>query len=226
MAQGARVSRNLFHDNASYDLFFEVDHGPILVDNNILLSARSFFSHSHGVAFAHNLFGGTNNVAAFDSRLTPFLKEHSTELGGLHDNPRGDDRYYNNIFAARADLTQYDASRMPVWMDGNVFLNGAKPSTNEISPLVEPKFDPALKLVQEPGGFMLEMKFDRAWRSAWQHKIVTTSLLGRAVIPNAAYEQPDGAPLRIDTDYFGHSRTKSNPTPGPFEKLADKLKVR
>ena len=57
MAQGARVSRNLFHDNGQ-DLFFEVDHGPILVDNNLLLSARSLDSRSQGVAFVHDLFGG------------------------------------------------------------------------------------------------------------------------------------------------------------------------
>ena len=46
MAQGTRVSGNLFHDNQSEDLFVEVDHGPFLVDNNIFLSpddaARSF----------------------------------------------------------------------------------------------------------------------------------------------------------------------------------------
>ena len=38
MAQGTRVSGNLFHDNQSEDLFVEVDHGPFLVDNNLFLS--------------------------------------------------------------------------------------------------------------------------------------------------------------------------------------------
>ncbi|MCU0871941.1 MAG: right-handed parallel beta-helix repeat-containing protein, partial [Pirellulaceae bacterium] len=32
MAQGTRVSRNLFHDNAGEDLFVEVNHGPFVVD--------------------------------------------------------------------------------------------------------------------------------------------------------------------------------------------------
>ena len=40
MAQGTRVSGNLFHDNPSEDLFVEVDHGPFLVDNNLFLSAN------------------------------------------------------------------------------------------------------------------------------------------------------------------------------------------
>ena len=46
---------------------------------------------------------------------------------------------------------------------------------------------------------------------------MTTELLGKAAIPNAAYEQPDGAPLAIATDYFGNRRDPAGPTPGPFE---------
>ena len=40
MAQGTRVSANLFHDNGE-DVFVEVDHGPFLVDNNLFLSPVS-----------------------------------------------------------------------------------------------------------------------------------------------------------------------------------------
>jgi len=228
MAQGARVSRNLFHENGR-DLFLEVDHGPILVDNNILLSARSFDSHSSGVAFVHDLFGGTVSVARFDARQTPFHKPHSTELAGFHDNPRGDDRYYNNVFARGGDLSQYDAAALPVFMDGNIFFNGAKPSRHETAPLVQPEFDPLVRLVEEAGGCYLEIKLGPAWNSGRNRKMVTTELLGRAIIPNAAYEQPDGAPICINTDYLGKSRNEANPTPGPFENPGQgslKLKVR
>jgi len=46
---------------------------------------------------------------------------------------------------------------------------------------------------------------------------VTTGFLGKAVVPNASYEQPDGSPIRIATDYLGTRREKGNPFPGPFE---------
>lgn len=36
-------------------------------------------------------------------------------------------------------------------------------------------------------------------------------------VPNATYENPDGSPLRVATDYHGKRRDESNPTPGPFE---------
>jgi alpha-L-arabinofuranosidase len=168
-------------------------------------------------------------VNTYDARQTPFHKAHSTALAGFHDNPRGDDRYYNNLFVQRADLSQYDSEASPVAMDGNVFLKGAKPSKFETAPLIKPEFDPALKLVREVDGFYLEINLDPAWNAGPARKTVTTKLLGRAIIPNLPFEQPDGTPICINADYFGRSRNESNPTPGPFEnpgQAALKLKVR
>ena len=218
MAQGTRVSRNLFHDNSGRDLFVEVDHGPFLVDNNLFLSPSSLLTVSQGGAYVHNLFAGGMEMNPFDGRMTPFHKAHSTEVAGLHNNPNGDDRFYNNIFVERMDLSQYDTAKFPVWMNGNVFLKGAKPSKHETSPLVKPDFDPALKLVEKTGGWYLEMKFDKAWNAEPIRKTVTTELLGKTKIADCAYENPDGSPLKIDSDYFGKKRRAANPAAGPFDQ--------
>jgi alpha-L-arabinofuranosidase len=228
MAQGTRVSGNLFHDNQDLDLFVEVDHGPFLVDNNLFLSPKTLASRSQGGAYVHNLIAGGLDVNAFDARLTPYHKAHSTEVAGLHNNPCGDDRYYNNVFVQRGDLTKYDTAAMPVWMDGNVFLKGAKPSRHETEPLVKPECDPALKVVEQAGSFYLQLTFDKAWAAGRSRKLVTTELLGQAAIAKVAYERPDGSAIRINSDYFGQRRNKSNPTPGPFEQPGQgelKLKV-
>jgi alpha-N-arabinofuranosidase len=82
---------------------------------------------------------------------------------------------------------------------------------------VKPDFDPALKLVEESGGLYLELKLDQSAIGAQPRKLVTTALLGKAVIPDLPYERPDGTPIWVDLDYFGKSRSASNPTPGPFE---------
>ena len=216
MAQGTRVTGNLFHDNDE-DVFVEVDHGPFLFDNNLLLSSLSLTDNSQGGAYAHNLFSGAIKMLPFDSRQTPFLKAHSTAVAGYHDNPRSDNRFYNNLFVQRADLSEYDNAQLPVWMDGNVFLKGAKPSRHEKQPVVEPEFDPGIRLAGKADGLYLEIKFDQAWNGEGTRKFVTTSLLGRAAIPDLPYEQPDGSPIQINTDYFGRSRSNSHPTPGPFE---------
>ena len=100
MAQGAHVSRNLFHDNGE-DVFVEVDHGPFLMDNNLFLSPLSLRDNSQGGAYVHNLFAGAIKLLPFDSRQTPFLKAHSTEVAGFHDNPNGDDRYLQQSLRAR-----------------------------------------------------------------------------------------------------------------------------
>jgi alpha-N-arabinofuranosidase len=216
MAQGTHVTRNLFHDNGC-DIFMEVDHGPFLVDNNLLLSPTSFWVNSQGGAYVHNLIAGGLNLTPYDSRQTPFHKAHSTELAGMHDNPCGDDRYYNNLFVQRGDLSPDDEPRMPVMMEGNVFLKGAKPSKQEKDPTNKQEIDPAVKLVEKADGLYLEMTLDKGWDGERTRKLVTTELLGKTKISNLPYENADGSPLKIDVDYFGKKRNEANPTAGPFE---------
>ena len=217
MAQGTRVSGNLFHDHLDQDLFVEVNHGPLVVDNNIFLSRVTLLNRSQGTAYIHNLFAGRLNVNVHDSRMTPFLKAHSTALAGLHDNPGGDDRFYNNVFLEHADLSPYDSAPLAVQMDGNVFLKGATPSSHEKDPLVKPEFNPALELVEEADGFYLTPRLDKAWAAERIRAFVTTDLLGHAVIPDLPFLQPNGAHIRIDTDFFGAPRGDMYPMPGPFE---------
>ncbi len=216
MAQGVHVSGNLFHDNGN-DLFMEVDHGPFMITNNLFLSPHNLLTLSQGGVFAHNLFTGVITVNEFDARQTPFHKAHSTELAGMHDNPCGDDRYYNNVFTGRASLQAYEKARFPVMMDGNVFLRGAKPFKQEMEPILKPDFDPLLQLTEQSGAFQLEVNVDTAWALERTRKLVSTELLGRAKIPDLPYETRDGTPLRVDTDYFGAKRNADNPFPGPFE---------
>jgi alpha-L-arabinofuranosidase len=216
MAQGTRVTGNLFHDNKTEDLFVEVDHGPFLVDNNIFLSPRTLLSVSQGGAYVHNLIAGAIVSVPFDARQTPFHKAHSTDLAGMHNNPFGDDKYFNNILAGPGDLSLYDRAPLAVKMEGNVFLKGAKPSKHESAPVVKAAFDPGLKLVESDGAFELELALDGVFGNG-ARRLVTTEVLGTAIIPGLPYDQADGSPVRIDADCFGKPRNAANPTPGPFE---------
>jgi alpha-N-arabinofuranosidase len=219
MAQGTRVSGNLLHDNDLEDFFAEVNHGPLLVDNNIFLSPVTLNSRTQGAAYVHNLMAGKILPVAHDDRMTPFHKPHSTELAGLHDNPCGDDRYYNNIMVEPGGLGKYDEVKLkfPVAMGGNVFLKGAKPSKHETAPVLKPQSDPAVQLITKSDGLYLEMTFDKELSDGQSRKMVTTDLLGKAVIPNVPFEQPDGSPWKIDSDYAGRKRDPANPSAGPFE---------
>jgi alpha-N-arabinofuranosidase len=219
MAQGTHVTRNLVHDN-DRDLFMEVDHGPFLVDNNLFLSGRSLLDVSEGGAYVHNLFAGPLEPHPELNRDTPFHKAHSTEVAGLRRTEGGDDRFFNNLFVGNSGLPAYDKAVRPMQMAGNVFLAGAKPGRQEQNPLVLREFDAGVRLVEKPDGLWLDITLDKAWGEKQPHQLVTTERLGRATVPDLPYEQPDGSPLRIDTDYFGKRRSETNPTAGPFENPA------
>jgi alpha-N-arabinofuranosidase len=195
----------------------EVDHGPFLIANNLFLSRQAQLIVSQGGAYAHNLIAGNLRVAHFDARLTPLHLAHSTALAGLSNNPCGDVRYFNNLFVERGDISAYDQATLPVWLAGNVFLKGAKPCAQEKSPLLKPDFDPQLQLVENPDGWFLKITLDKSWASEQKRQLVTTKLLGKAIIPNLPFENADGSPLKINTDYFGRKRPATNPFPGPFE---------
>jgi alpha-N-arabinofuranosidase len=222
MTQGTRVTGNLLHDNGpSEDLFVEVDHGPFLVDNNLFLSAVALLDASEGGAYAHNLFAGRIATRPERTRLTPFLKAHSTQVAGLKKISVNDERFYNNLIVDHNGLAPYDEAGLPVHMDGNVLLAGARPCRHEPNPVVDAKFDPGIKLVEKPGGVYLQIALARAWAEKRKRPVVTTGLLGRAATPNLPYEHADGSPYRLDTDYLGNKRDAANPFPGPFARPRD-----
>jgi len=216
MAQGTRVTRNLLHDNDT-GLFVEVDHGPFLVDNNLFLSGRALLDMSEGGAYVHNLFAGPIEPHPELSRETPFHKAHSTAVAGLRKIEGGDDRYFNNIFVGNNGLAPYDKAVRPMQMAGNVFLKGAQPAAHEQDVLALPEFDPDIKLVEEKDGVYLHITLDKALAEKQPRQLITTELLARATVPDLSYEQPDGSPLKIDTDYLGKKRSEKNPTAGPFK---------
>ncbi len=242
MAQGVQIKNNLMNDNST-DIFLEVDHGPMLVSNNILLSKSNLLMNSSGAAFVHNLFAGKINVIHYDARLTPYMKPHSTYVVALHDNPSGDVQFINNLFVNGGDASQYSSALLPVTFKGNVYTKGAvraiknnrqdrfgemnkdakkqmeeykEHMATEMNALVDSDFDASVHLLQQDKKIYLEIAFDKKWL-AQKRKLVTTKTLTQAIVPDLLFENPDGSPLRIGTDYSGKKRNVVNPSPGPFE---------
>jgi len=217
MTQGTRVTQNLLHDNGhNEDLFVEVNHGPFLIDNNIFLSKISLKEMSEGGAYAHNLFAGRILLRKEHSRLTPYLQPHGVGVAGLKNIAVNDERWANNLFIAPAGLSVYDGQEAQLKLAGNVFMGGAKPAAEESSAIVEDARDPRLKLSEESGEYRLSLAVKPQWPKNADRPLVTTQWLGAAVVPEAPFEQPDGSPYRLDTDYFGKPRNAENPFPGPF----------
>ncbi|WP_316838098.1 DUF1565 domain-containing protein [Pedobacter nutrimenti] len=253
MAQGVQVKNNLMHENG-LDIFLEVDHGPMLVSNNVLLSKTSLLMNSSGAAFVHNIFGGKMDVVSYDARLTPYHLPHSTFVKALHDNPGGDIQFVNNLFVNGGNASEYKKSILPVVFDGNVYTKGAiravlgnkQRSFGEISAeakekiknvadkeaveknfIADENFDAETKLSEEGGKMFLEITLDKNWLTKQKRTLVTTGSLTKAIIPNLPFENVDGSFLKIDNDYFGNKRNIVNPSPGPFEiKQSGKQRIK
>jgi hypothetical protein len=222
MAQGTRVSGNLLYDHTSEDIFVEVNHGPFLIDNNILLSGCSLSDMSEGGAYVHNLVAGAINAWQELSRETPYHPPHTTEVAGQVNVKGGDDRFFNNIFAPanrteprdKFGLGMYDAREFPLQTGGNVYYNGARPYARETNPLVVPNLDPEIAIAEKGNDVYLTMNSGEEF-ARHSASLVSTDRLGKARIPGLAYENPDGSPLKIDLDYFGKPRDPMDPGAGP-----------
>ena len=102
-AQGTTVRKNAFFRNdEEEDLFIEVCHDPCIVENNLLLSTRSFLDVSQGTACVHNLFAGKIYAVPDTNRFTMYHLPHSTMVGGVMLVYGGDDRILNNIFIGQS----------------------------------------------------------------------------------------------------------------------------
>ncbi len=234
MAQGARVTRNLFHDNeATQDLFVEVNHGPFLIDHNLFLSGNVLNDISNGGAYAHNLFAG-RIIAWPNDRNTPYFKAHSTKKVGMATFPGGDARYYNNIFLGQKEsvpwperipeelnnqhyfgLATYDNLGQASFMAGNVFLGLAEPSVLEKDPITDPRIEPGYKLMEKEDAWYVQLAISPTWLDH-KRSLVTSEMLGIAKTPNLPFEQADGSSYQLYLDYLGEIRNDGNPAPGPF----------
>lgn len=213
MTQGTRITGNLLYGNDIDDFFFEVNHGPFVVDNNISLSEVAVTNASQGGAYVHNLFGGEFNQLQVLDRTTPYHEPHSTEIRGLSNITGGDDRVYNNVFTRKNDIA-YEDVEYPVHSGGNVYLKPASEEADDPFDTSDP--DPSIELREEDGQvavILSERLIDDQSRS-----LVTTDLLGTATVPDLPYENPDGSSLVIETDYFGDDRHSKNPVAGPFAR--------
>jgi hypothetical protein len=255
-AQGAQVTGNvLWNNNASEDLFVEVNHGPMIIDNNVLLSGVSLLNASQGTAFVNNLMAGKIQTRAASNRFTHYHFPHSTQVMGMMTLILGDDRFYNNIFACNTDtldkgqfkgldaysdfpttenqekysgnLNKINSQKFPISIDANLYLNKALPSNIETNAVENRTLNPEISLSEETDGYYLNITVDASFQNV-KTKLVNTELLGMAFQSEAAFENKDGSPITLNKDFFGNQRDTETLMVGPFQNLktgVNKIKV-
>lgn len=245
-AQGVRVFNNLYYNNDA-DLFVEVSHGPYLVDNNIFASDFTFVNAAQGGAYVNNLCCGKTHVQKVPDRSTPYHFPHTTQVAGSAVVYGGDDRYYNNLFVGVpgvencgtamynphtasfeeyvekvlsqgvGDLEMFKRVEQPVYISGNAYFNGAEGFDREKEAYTDKAFDPCVKILEEGDEVFLEINVKEEML-ALPTKIASTETLGTVRIVDAIFDDPDGSPITLDTDYLGERRAEK-PVVGPIEGL-------
>ena len=112
-------------------------------------------------------------------------------------------------------------SELPVWAQGNVFLNGAKPMSKERPTYVDSVNKVEIGYEEKDGKIWLKTNLydliseKKIPANAFECKLMKTEDIPPAFEPEQNYENPDGSPIVFDTDFFGKKRGEK-PVAGPF----------
>jgi len=115
--------------------------------------------------------------------------------------------------------------KLPVWSEGNVYINGAKAWKKEDKCLVIELENDELKieLVEKDGHYYLDTNiFD--YLKDFGVRMINTEILGKVFEPEQYFENADGTPIRFDADYFGNHRG-IDIIPGPFASVSESIKL-
>lgn len=194
MSQGTRVTGNLMYENDLDDLFVEVNHGPFIVDHNVMLSPASLRDWSQGGAYIHNLIGGRILQAPEPRRSTPYLEPHATATVGFNTIHGGDSRFLGNIIVDTPGLESYAATALPSVCRDNSYARTA--------PTIQTEGEAVwLYGLHRPPGSLAS---------------VSTAVLAATAVSDLPFEAPEGGPLVFASDYFGAARDPVATPPGPF----------
>ena len=227
MAQGTRITGNILYENTTDDLFSEVNHGPYLVDNNLLLSEVSIRDWSEGGAFVHNLINGKILHRQVLNRFTPYHFSHITRVAGLRNTYGGDNHFYNNLFVkgypdnpenGSYGLKIYDQLETPCKAEGNFYYYGSNPYYLETGHKSNPDFNPKVEIIEKEDGIYLNMNLDNAFL-ARKVKPVNSESFGQTKVSELPYEDPTGKSIDFSKDLLGNQRDDEELVAGPFQHL-------
>ncbi|MBN1444256.1 MAG: right-handed parallel beta-helix repeat-containing protein [Planctomycetes bacterium] len=212
--QGTRITRNVIYGTEEATVFLEMNHGPALVDNNVLIG-REVRSNSEATVFAHNLFVDCGYVYHPDlQRRSQYYKPHTAVPAGRKTGTAQDDKWLNNIFVRTGLDKVKDAPGYA--SDHNVFLEGARKSSFGDQHSLEEPSATGLTIASSPRGARITFSVSEALLRM-EAPLVEADRFGVFPTVGQALEDRHGRPIRVDTDLSG--RKFSRPVPGPLSDL-------
>lgn len=170
-----------------------------------------------------------NNIFVQKWPAAPFTVIHDSDDGQDEENREVGTHVMNEYPTYEQWIAQFDMDtdtpdmaklapahegRLPVWVEGNAYLGGAKACKNERNCLVNGEQPVQVEVELENGRPVLSTNVYELLEGFTGRRI-DTQVLGKAFEPEEYFENPDGTPITFDQDYFGDHRG-AHPLPGPF----------
>ena len=124
------------------------------------------------------------------------------------------------------DMSKLDPAhnhKLPVWVKGNAYFNGAKAWKKESGPLVDTEHEVTVNITFRDGKPVLSTNLYE-FLGDFSVGMVNSDILGCAFEPEERFENPDGTEIVFDRDYFGGHRG-IQVIPGPFASAEDAEKA-
>ncbi|MCP4712754.1 MAG: hypothetical protein GY869_29350, partial [Planctomycetes bacterium] len=201
------------YDFISPVLKIEVNHGPIIIDNNILIGSQIAQWGDAGV-FIHNLLVNVTFHYKNDSRQVPYYQPHSTVEAGRAITPNHYDKFINNIFIGNG-LDGVSGTATGTVMDYNVFLGGAQKNSVQDGASIVDAANPNFQLTEDSDSVVIDFELPASLFSA-TYDMITYDLIGEFPVPQLMMENPDGSYLNITSDYYNQPIIYPDVLPGPF----------
>lgn len=116
-------------------------------------------------------------------------------------------------------MQDYHFGKLPVWISGNAYFNGAKSWKHETDKYEGIDGKVYVELIEENGCYKVKTNvYDLL--NGWSTRIVNSDVLGEAFEPEQRFENPDGSNIIFNRDYFGNERNLKV-FPGPFATEKD-----
>ncbi|NQU20775.1 MAG: right-handed parallel beta-helix repeat-containing protein, partial [Candidatus Nealsonbacteria bacterium] len=212
--QGIRITRNVVYNTQAATLFLEMNHGPTVVDNNVLIGDATR-SNSEATVFAHNLFVDCPYQYHADvNRRSQYFEPHTTKSAGRKTGTAQDSKWFNNIFV-RQGLDRVRTAQ-GYRSDYNVFLEGAKKSSFGGDNNVVAADATELVIEDHPLGVTITFAVGDTPPGLHGPR-VNAELVGVFGTVGQTIEDSHGQPITIETDINGKRFVR--PVPGPLANL-------
>jgi len=214
--QGTRITRNIIYGTDTQTIFLEMNHGPILVDHNVLIGPQGVSNISESSVFAHNLFVDCSFYYNTDTRQSGYYTPHTTIQHEKQPMIQRDDKLLNNLFIENG--FNNIESRPRYESDFNAFVQGAQKSTFDDAHSVVDPFDTNFRTQEKPLGVTFTFLANAALAEL-DVPVVDANRLGVFETSGQSLEDRTGAPITLATDFNG--RSYSPPKAGPLANLKE-----